>query len=246
MSKVQTVLNSENITIEKARELVGNAALWPRVRDFLWEFAPQIHESWFDDVSLAPSPQSAQSEDDGLNSSRTSHTLREINSPRVKRFILDTLGVEPCFHDFPKEDGSRLLLLDGATLLEVAKWLGALACAPELRRVTDGATVRALRASLPGVYPEVFGYTAYFGEFSSVCAAPGDAEPQEAGERVLRTGHGILVSALSRLPSPLVSRLAFKFPKDLRSSAPACEMKHPTVLKLLKLKFPEAHSLCCC
>lgn len=246
MSKVQTVLNSENITIEKARELVGNAALWPRVRDFLWDFAPQIHESWFDDVSLAPSPQSAQSEDNGFNSSRTSRTLREINSPRVKRFILDTLGVEPCFHDFPKDDGSRLLLLDGATLLEIAKWLGALACASELRRVTDGATVRALKAALPGVYPEVFGYTAYF-DFGFGFS---HAETQSA-QRIEAVGYKMLFDLLADSPDVLKSRFKLKFPKtlcDLCLSAPLREtkIKYPIILKLLKLKFQEAHSLCCC
>ena len=256
MSKVQTVLNSENITIEKARELVGNAVLWPRVRDFLWDFAPQIHESWLETLKvegLQVEGSSAQSSNFQLSDLQPS----TVHSTRVKRFILDTLGVEPCFHDFPKEDGSRLLLLDGATLLEIAKWLGALACAPELRRVTDGATVRALKAALPGVYPEVFGYTAYFGGFSSICASRRDAEPQRMDERVLRTGYEILVSALGDLPASLVSRLAFTLPKKLCVSAPLREtmsrrdeMKDTAarsgILKLLKLKFPEAHSLCCC
>ena len=35
-----------DIVIEEARELVSNRLLWPLVRDFLWDFAPQIHESW--------------------------------------------------------------------------------------------------------------------------------------------------------------------------------------------------------
>ncbi len=129
------------IDMDGARSLVGNAALWPRVRDFLWDFAPQVHESWLDG-------QAAQWLAGG--------------SPRVKRYILDSLGVEPCFHAFPGEDGSRILLLDPATLGSVARWLGALYCAEPLRKVMDGATVRALKAAFAGVYPEVFGYTAYF------------------------------------------------------------------------------------
>ena len=132
------------ISMEDARALVGDAKLWPRVRNFLWDFAPQVHESWLEPNQLS---------------------LRD--SPRVKRYILDSLGVEPCFHAFPKEDGSRILLLDGATLESAAKWLGALACAESLRRVTSGEVVRKLKSKLRGIYPEVFGYSAYFGEFAS-------------------------------------------------------------------------------
>ena len=276
MSKVKTVLNSENITIEKARELVGNAALWPRVRDFLWDFAPQVHASWLEDafsrrdaepqrasnvanVEMLPiananvangnGPESEIGSGNTGNISRNlcvSAPLRDVKSPRVKRFILDTLGVEPCFHDFPKDDGSRLLLLDGATLLEIAKWLGALACAPELRRVTDGATVRALKAALPGVYPEVFGYTAYF-DFGFGFS---HAETQSA-QRIEAVGYKMLFDLLADSPDALKSRFKLKFPKtlcDLCLSAPLREtkIKYPIILKLLKLKFQEAHSLCCC
>ena len=91
----------------------------------------------------------------------------QTSSPRVKRYVLSSLGVEPCFHRFPKEDGSRLLLLDGETLELIVKWLGALSCAGALRRVTNGATVRELKAALSGVYPEVFGYTMYFGSLEA-------------------------------------------------------------------------------
>ena len=91
--------NVVNITLDEARELVSNRLLWPRVSEFLWDFAPQVHESWLEPKQLS---------------------LRD--SPRVKRYILESLGVEPCFHTFPKEDGSRILLLDGATLESTAKW----------------------------------------------------------------------------------------------------------------------------
>ena len=36
------------IDIAAARSLVADAALWPRVRDFLWDFAPSIHPSWLE------------------------------------------------------------------------------------------------------------------------------------------------------------------------------------------------------
>ena len=227
-----------DVTVEEARELVANQALWPRVRDFLWDFAPQVHPSWLE----------------GLFSCRDAEALsvlQEMKSPRVKRFVLDSLGVEPCFHAFPKDDGSRILLLDGATLESVAKWLGALACAESLRRVTSGATVRELKASLPGIYPEVFGYTMYFGGFDFQCR---DAETQRLEDEVVSTGCNMLFSAIAGLPASLVSRLKLKLPKslcDLCVSAPlrlkerSSQINLSAVLKLLKLKFPEAYSLCC-
>ena len=167
-----------------------------------------------------------------------------MESPRVKRFVLDSLGVEPCFHTFPKGDGSRLLLLDGSTLVSVAKWLGALACAESLRHVTSGAVVRELKAALPGVYPDVFGYTMYFGGFDFERRV---AELQSA-QRISEEGCKMLFSVLSKLPGPLIRRMELKFPKglcDLCLSAPLREINYAVVLKLLKLKFPEAYSLCC-
>lgn len=218
------------ITLDKARELVANPLLWPRVRDFLWDFAPQVHASWLD-----------------------ARGLGNPDSPRVKAWLLKELGVAPCFHAFPKEDASRLLLLDGKTLLEIVRWLGALACAEELRRVTDGSTVRALKAALPGVYPAVFGYTAYFEEFVS----RGGAAAQRARrleDEVVPAGCRTLLSAVAGLPAPLAARLGLKLPKTL-SGCGAAESRRPgddaaqeavaVILKLLKLKFPEAYSLCC-
>ncbi|MBO7483458.1 MAG: hypothetical protein J6U17_06210 [Kiritimatiellae bacterium] len=217
------------IDMNSARALVGDAALWPKVRDFLWDFAPQIYESWLKDLGLESSPVSSL-----------------MSSPRVRRFILERLGVEPCFHAFPKGDWSRLLLLDGATLQEIARWLGALLCADGLRRVTAGATVRELKSALPGVYPEVFGYTMYFGrELADAKSGFTDA----AG--VVALGLSALASLLADLPGPLVARLKFKLPKDLAGSASPRDAEKPSadvgsaLSKLLKLKFPEAYSLCC-
>ena len=208
------------ITMEDARSLVGDAKLWPRVRDFLWDFAPQVHESWLEPNQLS---------------------LRD--SPRVKRYILESLGVEPCFHTFPKEDGSRILLLDGATLESAAKWLGALACAESLRRVTSGEVVRGLKSKLRGVYPEVFNFTAYFKDLDSRGGA--EARSEDIVAEVVANGYGLLFSAFSKLPASVVSRAKFKLPKDLRVSASPREIDLPAVLKLFKLKFPEAYKLCC-
>ena len=38
------------IAMDEARALVSDRVLWPRVRDFLWDFAPQVHESWLEGV----------------------------------------------------------------------------------------------------------------------------------------------------------------------------------------------------
>ena len=214
------------ITMDDARALVGDAMLWPRVRDFLWDFAPQVHDSWIE-PSLLP----------------------HRDSPRVRRYILDSLGVEPCFHAFPKEDGSRMLLLDGKTLESIAKWLGALALADDLRHVTSGATVRELKSAFRGVYPDVFGYTAYFERDLSDLR---DAKDGEGGvgvvDRVVPLGLSMLHSSLGALPSSLVSRLKFKLSKNLCDSA-SLRLKQETcgrvLAKLLKLKFPEAYKLCC-
>lgn len=229
--------DTATIDIEKARELVANTVLWPRIRDFLWDFAPQIHESWLDGSVVK--------------------WLGSIHQPphrpswRIKKFILDSLGVEPLFHDFPKDDNSRLLLLDGATIVEITKWIGALALAGELRKVTSGASVRALKAALPGVYPEVFGYTAYFPENAFQRRDAKTLGAQGTEELVVSTGYGILVSTLAGLPAPLVSRLKFKLPQNLCASAPLRLEEKPaqkvfsSIYKLLKLKFPEAYSICC-
>lgn len=229
------------ISIDEARELVANQALWPRVRDFLWDFAPQIHESRLEGLDkLELLEQRAQASG-----------LVDRDSPRVKKFILDSLGVAPCFHTFPKDDGSRILLLDGATLESIAKWLGALACADSLRRVTSGATVRELKAALPGIYPEVFGYTAYFGKLKVEKLAVEKVTPQP----IMDTGAACLFSFVSHLPQPLLQRLTLKLPRTLQPGnletsellnfSTSQPLNRQLLLKLLKLRFPEAYSLCC-
>ena len=235
--------DKENISIDEARELVADQVLWPRVRDFLWDFAPSIHPSWLDGLTAG------RLGDFDLTHLEETVTLSDC--PAVKRHVLETLGVEPCFHTFPKDDGSRLLLLDGATLEAIAKWLGALACAEQLRRVTDGATVRSLRAVLPGVYPEVFGFAAYFGKWKTE-NGEWKVNGADAGDKVVAVGHMILFSVLSSLPAQLLRRLELKLPKNTRpsdadtaSEGPITAFDFQFVSKLLKLRFPEAYALCC-
>ena len=191
----------KNISIDDARALVADEALWPRMRDFLWDFTPQIHASWLEGLRIP----------DG-----TAH------SQRIKTYVLSSLGVAPVFHSFPKGDWSRLLLLDGATLEAIAKWLGAIVLADDLRRVMDGATVRK------------------------------DAETRGEGapsaENVVSTGLSMIDALLAPLPEALVSRLKLKLPKDTSAPAPLRlkpEACGKALAKLLKLKFPEAYKLCC-
>lgn len=224
------------MTIEEARALVADAALWPRVRDFLWDFAPQIHPSWID-----ASP----------------HASRFMSSPRVKRFILEELDVEPCFHAFPKDDWSRLLLLDGVMLEAIAKWIGALVLIDQLRLVTDGKAVRELKESFPGIYPDVFAYIMYFSGLDLLRkdGSRGGVEEQRdvacIGEAVVHEGVSALLNAISDLPAPLVARFKLKLPKGLCDSATLRGTKgslthvKDALAKLLKLKFPEAYKLCC-
>ena len=217
-----------DITVEGARELVSSQLLWPRVRDFLWDFAPQVHSSWLEGAGL---------------------TENISSSVRAKNFLLAQLGVEPCFHAFPKDDGSRLLLLDGATLESIANWLGALSCASKLRGITSGAEVRALKAALPGVYPDVFGYVAYF-KGTEIEDLGFKIEEGSLGE-IGRLGGHILLSLLDALPGHLVLRLKLKLPKAYSDDRPTDANLQSSIFnqklltRLLKLKFPEAYSLCC-
>ena len=225
--------DASNITIDEARGLVSDRALWPHVRGFLWDFAAQIHPSWVKGLE-------GECPDGALPAFGLQ---RMADAPRVKAYVLRRLDVKPLFYMFPKDDWSRLLLLDGTTLLEIAKWLGAISCADSLRRVTDGATVRALKAALPGIYPEAFRYTMYFTGLA--------AKDARNAEDVVRAGLAILLGIVKPLPASLLARLKFKFPKDLCDLCVPCDERdepssaNDAVKRLLKLKFPEAYSLCC-
>ena len=235
--------------IEEARELVSNRLLWPLVRDFFWDFAPQVHPSWMEDL-FSRRDAEAQGEKVPFEGLCDSASLREAKSPRVKCYILEALNVEPFFHTFPKGDGSRLLLLDGVTLESVVKWLGALVCTDVLRRVTNGATVRELKAALPGIYPEVFGYTMYFGSLEALKFGSLDVG-KLGGVDIEKVGCALMLQSLSSLPVPLMHRLKLKLPKcmadmEIPNLQPSkLPNLQTSIFKLLKLKFPEAYKLCC-
>lgn len=213
-----------DLTIDDARALVADAVLWPRVRDFLWDFTAQIDASWLTEFSEGSE-------------------LRD--APRVKSWLLRELSIEPCFHTFPKDDMSRVALLDRATLLELIKWLGVLEHSAKLRLVTSGAQVRELKAGLAGVYPEAFQYTAYF---RADAASAADAEESGAvlnSECVMATGMGMLLAVLKDAPAPVVARLKMKLPKSLSDVPVGRAPAKANFARLLKLKFREAYGLCC-
>lgn len=223
------------IEMSEARALVADGVLWPRVRDFLWNFAPQVHKSWLEGIGGGAVPA------EGL-----------MPSSRVKAWILSQLGAEPFFHDFPASDWSRLALLDGAVIKSIVLWLGALACAPWLRKVTDGATVRSLKAALPEVYPDVLAFTAYFTKIGEARAAE-DGEPSKSAvDCVVAAGCELLLALLGDAPAQVKERVALKLPKTFPFKSAASKVPPPgrdvldaALARLLKLKFPEAHSLCC-
>ena len=155
--------------------------------------------------------------------------------------------METCFHAFPKEDWSRLVLLDGATLELIVKWLGALACADSLRRVTDSATVRELKATLPSVYPEVFGFTEYFGKWRIE-----NLECRIEGRAICKLGCHALFAVLKSMPEAITRRLELKLPKsfsvldvEITQNLPFPMFNSQFIAKLLKLRFPEAYKICC-
>ena len=240
-----------NISMDEARALVADQALWPRVRDFLWDFASQVHESWLGGLVVRWLGGSEDTQQLNHLTTQLPNYQTLLSSPRVKRHVLSSLRVTPCFHSFPKGDWSRLLLLDGATLEEIAKWLGAVVCAGDLRRVTDGASVRELKAALPGIYPDVFGYTMYFGKDieelgSSVVRWLGGADVKLDADFVVGVGCSLLNAAVAHLPEPLRRRLQLKLPNYQTTKPPNYQTtKLPNMQLLLKLRFPEAYKLCC-
>lgn len=219
----------EVISIDEARELVANSALWPKVRAFVWDFAPAVHSSW-------------------LGESEKTALARFPDSPRVKAAVLEALNVGEVFHKFPQDDFSRICLLDSATLVTLVQWLGALVSLPVLRRTTSGAVVRALKAALPDVYPSALAFSAYFRDLAGATPAP-DASADPA--QVVAAGCQALSALLVNVPKAVLERLRLKLPRefdfgagDSREDGSVSPVKPQNLLLLLKLKFPEAYALC--
>lgn len=191
-------MNDSAISLADARPLVAGP-LWPRIRAFLWNFA-----SLCDPQRLTAAA--------GGSGGAAPRSLDLLDAPRVAASALRALGVEPVFHPFPATDASRLLLLSREDYDRLAQFLGVVALAPALRRVTAGADVRALKAALPGVFPATLAFTAYFRRheplFERLVPAGEAANPAV----VCSAGHRLLAAALSDLPPELLLRQRLRFP----------------------------------
>lgn len=198
-------MNDSAISLADARPLVASP-LWPRIRAFLWDFA-----SLCDPARLAAAA--------GGSGDAAPRSLDLLGSPRVAAGALRALGLSPFFHSFPATDASRLLLLSREDYDRLAQFLGVVAFAPALRRVTAGADVRALRAALPGVYPATLAFTAYFRRheplFERLVPAGEAANPAV----VFAAGHRLLAAALSDLPPALLLRQRLRFPEGSPADA---------------------------
>lgn len=84
--------------------------------------------------------------------------------PKVRDYL--ARGGE--FTRFPPGARSRLALVDDETRSRIDMWCEALRRAGEWKGIVDGAEVRRLKAVYPGVYPDVFRYTAYFSKFKNI------------------------------------------------------------------------------
>ena len=205
--------------LTEARNLVASP-LWPRIRAFLWDFA-----SLCDPTRLAAA----------LSFGGSGGLPRSLSiTPRLARAAEQALGLSPFFHPFPADDGSRLLLLSREDYDRLAQFLGAIALAPALRRITSGAEVRVLKAALPGIYPEALAYAAYFRRFEALFASlsggagdrsggSGGSAPRPLQEAVPAVGHALLAGALSSLPSELLLRQRLRFPEGSAADAALAE-----------------------
>ncbi len=125
---------------------------------------------------------------------------------------------KPFFHSFPKEDGSRLALIDESTRKEIAAWLEVVANWKALKDIVDGAKVRELKARLGNAFPAAIKYAPYFAKWKL---------PE--GE-----GAALLATAMKKAPKEVL------FAQPLKKG----EVPLAAVMKLLEMKFPEAYKLC--
>ena len=84
--------------------------------------------------------------------------------PQVRDYLVR--GGE--FELFPAGVKSRLKLVDSETLSKIDMWVEAFKNAPDWKGVVEGDKVRELKSRYPGVYPEVFRYSAYFSKFKTI------------------------------------------------------------------------------
>lgn len=256
--------HASSLGLEEARTLVASP-LWPRICAFLWDFA-----SLCDPARLAaalalpetgsPSPESAAARAVSGDPSPESEAARAVAghtwpaSPRLARAAEQALGVSPFFHSFPSTDASRLLLLSREDYDRLAQFLGTVALAPALRRITAGSEVRALKAALPGVYPEALTFAAYFHKHETLFKKVAPADAAANAETICAAGHSILAAALSDLPPELLLRQRLRFPAGSPADAafareagsvPEASASGAAARLALKLSNPTEYSTLC-
>ena len=216
-------MNDSAISLADARPLVASP-LWPRIRAFLWDFASLCDPARLKAAFEAPASDGEEQAEGAAVSLVTRHSSLVtseglLGSPRLARAAEQTLGLSPVFHSFPATGASRLLLLSREDYDRLAQFLGVVALAPALRRVTAGADVRALKAALPGVFPATLAFTAYFRRheplFERLVPAGEAANPAV----VCSAGHRLLAAALSDLPPALLLRQRLRFPEGSPADA---------------------------
>ena len=165
--------------------------------------------------------------------------------PLVRDFLWGAdapCGEGKVFADFSKAGPARIMLLDAATIDKIARWVGVVVYSRQLGAITDGPGVRALKAALPGAYPDVFSFTAYF---RNVPAAPKAGEfprlaPDERVEAVIAAGRSVVLGAVCKdCPAPVLAAFTAKL-----GPAEPVESDSRFISTALKLKFPEAYRLC--
>ena len=210
---------TQSIDMKDARALVRDERRWPLVRRFLFGFAP-----------LADAARVDAACGDG--------TAARRGAPRVDAFVCERLGVTPLFHAFPADDGSRLLLLPAETYQNIGLWLAALARKEELRNVISGARVRELKASLPGVYPDVLKIVPYFHKWQL---------PAADGDDFAVNGLRYLATALKDLPVELLGRQRLRFPVEREGGFTPLDggVSLEEVFRLMQIQFPKEYALCC-
>lgn len=97
---------------------------------------------------------------------------RELVRSPIWEKVRDIFLKQGELHIYPAGDMRRLEYLDEATRKQIDLWMEAIGKVDEWRKVIDGATVRRLKSEYPGIYPEVFRYTAYFAGKSREAALP--------------------------------------------------------------------------
>ena len=230
------VARHSSLCLAEARALVASP-LWPRIRVFLWKFEALCDPSRLaGEAGSEPGETGSEPGEAGSEPGEAGGEPGEAGSEPGETPDRSVAGHTwpAIFHPFPATDASRLLLLPRESYDLLARFLGVVALAPALRRVTAGAEVRTLKAALPGVYPEALAFAAYFRKHENLfkglepaepAASPPVEDPPPAAphsslvtrrsslpEAVPAAGHSLLALALSDLPPELVERQRLRFP----------------------------------